>query len=75
MLKETVDLDFTKTFQHVTQPKARMLQHTRGLTGVKQVGDVNAKIPLKPDDIPVSTMHYLDNLHLARKVITNVGTI
>ncbi len=39
-----------------------MTQHSRSLAGVKQVGNVDAKVPLQPDDVPISSMHDFDDL-------------
>jgi hypothetical protein len=55
-------LDTAQPGEHVGQAEARMLKHSACLAGVKQIGDVYAKVSLQPHDVPVRPMQHFHNL-------------
>ena len=57
-------LDLAESGEQVGQACGGVSQHARSLAGVKQIGDVDAKVALQPHYVAVRAMQHLHHLHV-----------
>ena len=64
-----VHLDSSIALHDAGEAELLVLQHPRSLARVKQVGDVDAKVALQPEDVPIAPMQHLHHLQDCTQVL------